>query len=203
MIGCGGHVLRSKVLPEGLVCDLKAINELYELLNDAKAYPCQPFDIEPIEVLVKRILKVIVWLGADWERMPTGRLQLYPHQLTIEANVWLFFIKKKILPTRHDSTCQLSIRCSSIAFSRNRQLGFCNARGTPRRDGAPQRRQALSTTIAKLCLKYLLTLTRLPRTNVVGGRCNLAGLNRVINLHQNEEEHHVKDTEKSKGVRRK
>ncbi|KAE8650696.1 hypothetical protein Csa_023718, partial [Cucumis sativus] len=49
-------------------------------------------------------LKVIAWLGTKWEVAPMGRFQLYPHQLTIEANVWLFFIKKKIVPTRYDST---------------------------------------------------------------------------------------------------
>ncbi|KAA0025421.1 hypothetical protein E5676_scaffold68G00640 [Cucumis melo var. makuwa] len=75
--------------------------------------------VEPTEGLVKKLLsqplitestesgeeivKVILWPDHR-ESTPMGKLQLYPHQLTTEVNVWLFFIK---IPTNHDSTVSI------------------------------------------------------------------------------------------------
>lgn len=43
------------------------------------------------------------------------------------------------------------------------------------------------TTMEKLCFKYLPTLARYPKIEM-GGRVNLAGLNRLRTLHLNKEE---------------
>ena len=53
--------------------------------------------------MVKRLLKVILWPDHR-ESTLMGKLQLYPHQLTTEVNVWLFFIK---IPNNHDSTVSI------------------------------------------------------------------------------------------------
>lgn len=83
---------------------MEEINELYGLLNDLDSYPSQSLIAEPTKGDARMIIQLIAWLGAGWTRTTTRSLQLYPHQLTTEANVWLFFIKKKIIPMRYDST---------------------------------------------------------------------------------------------------
>ncbi|KAA0031701.1 hypothetical protein E5676_scaffold409G00070 [Cucumis melo var. makuwa] len=69
--------------------NIEAINKLYNF----------PFDAEtPDHVLITATLKrqamealeTIAWLGAEYDITPTGKYLLYPHQLTIEASVWLF-----------------------------------------------------------------------------------------------------------------
>ena len=47
----------------------------------------------------------------------------------------------------------------------------------------PKGAKPFPTTVEKLCLKYLPILVRFPKTNMVGGRCNLTGLNHIINVH--------------------
>ncbi|KAA0067453.1 hypothetical protein E6C27_scaffold40G001190 [Cucumis melo var. makuwa] len=85
----------------------EAINELYGLPDKEDAYPCHQLINKPTKGLVRRMLGVIAWPCVDWESLAnvyhaTVKLQLYPHQLTIEASIWLFFIKIKILPMHHD-----------------------------------------------------------------------------------------------------
>uniref|UniRef100_A0A9I9DSV8 Uncharacterized protein n=1 Tax=Cucumis melo TaxID=3656 RepID=A0A9I9DSV8_CUCME len=83
---------------------VETINKIHGLPNDeVEAYLGHQLINAPTQGFARIMLKKIVWLDAEWKKIPMGRLQLYPHQLTTESNVWLFFIKKKILPTRHDS----------------------------------------------------------------------------------------------------
>ena len=44
------------------------------------------------------------------------------------------------------------------------------------------------STLEKLCLKYLPTLARFPQTNMAAGNYNLAGMNRILTVHQNKKE---------------
>ncbi|KAA0040568.1 hypothetical protein E5676_scaffold98G00670 [Cucumis melo var. makuwa] len=93
----------------------------------------------PKEGDANRIVKLIAWPRAAWTRMPTGRLQLLPHQLTTEANVWLFFIKKKIIAMCHDSTTPIEYGAASILHSGEAtiQFGLYNEWGFPWLDEEP------------------------------------------------------------------
>lgn len=42
-------------------------------------------------------LNIIVRKGAYWDKMPIGKHQLFLHNLNTGANIWLFFIKKKLI----------------------------------------------------------------------------------------------------------
>ncbi|TYK14845.1 hypothetical protein E5676_scaffold461G00120 [Cucumis melo var. makuwa] len=99
--------------------------------------------------------------------MTTRRLQLYSHQLTTKANVWFFFIKKKILLTRHDSMVpfEYAMLLYCIMMKQAFNLGY-------------------------VMQEALLTWMKNPK----GGRCSLMRLNRVINLSIsiNDEVHRIK-----------
>ena len=51
---------------------VEEINELYDLPNGLDAYPGQRLIADPREGDTKKIIKLIVWLGADWTITPTG-----------------------------------------------------------------------------------------------------------------------------------
>lgn len=95
--------LYATVNREKVSFSVEAINELHGLLEEVEAYHGHELVMKPTEGLARRMLEVTVWPRAEWERTSTGRLQLYLHQLIMKANIWLFFVKKKILPTQHDS----------------------------------------------------------------------------------------------------
>lgn len=66
---------------------IEEINTLYGLSKNSNEYPGQGIIFKRTDVDIKRVLKTITWLGTNWEEMLTGKLQLYPYQLTIEKNV--------------------------------------------------------------------------------------------------------------------
>ncbi|KAA0063128.1 hypothetical protein E5676_scaffold1213G00020 [Cucumis melo var. makuwa] len=72
--------------------------------NNPDIYPDQGLIVDPREGDANKIIKLISLPGATWTRTPAKSLQLFRHQLTTDSNEWLFFIKKKILPTHHDNT---------------------------------------------------------------------------------------------------
>lgn len=122
--------------------------------------------------------------------MPTRRLQLFLHHLTIEANVWLFFIKKKIIPTQHDSTIPIEyvLFLYCIMAKKPFNLGYVMNKAFLGWMRNPKGSKSFPTMAKKFCQKYLSTLARYPQTDMVGGKCNMASLNRIRTLNQNKEE---------------
>ncbi|TYK15967.1 hypothetical protein E5676_scaffold94G00870 [Cucumis melo var. makuwa] len=152
------------------------INELYDLPNDLGAYPGQRLIVDCREGDAKKIIKLIVWPEADCTSTPTRRLQLFPHQLTIEANVWLFFIKKKIFPTHHDSTIltEYALVLYCINAKKPFNLGYVMNEAFLSWMRNPKNAKPFPTTVKKLCLKYLDEEPReIPQIDMVGGKCNL------------------------------
>lgn len=134
------------------------INEFYDLSNDAEYLEHELIN-NPTKNITKEVLRTIVWPHADWERTPTEKHQSYPHQLTTEANVWLFFIKKKILPTQHDNTESFNyvmlLYCilTKKAFDLNDMIQGAILTWMNISKGV----KLFSSTIDKLCLKYILS----------------------------------------------
>ncbi|TYK21353.1 hypothetical protein E5676_scaffold1814G00230 [Cucumis melo var. makuwa] len=90
-----------------------------------------------------------------------GRHQLYTYQLTTEVNVWLFFIKKKILFMWHDSTrffdyamllycIQTKTTIDEVAIIQETILIWIEV---------PKAAKPFSSTVEKLCLKYIPSFT--------------------------------------------
>uniref|UniRef100_A0A9I9D955 Protein MNN4-like n=1 Tax=Cucumis melo TaxID=3656 RepID=A0A9I9D955_CUCME len=82
---------------------IEAINELFGLeaneIGHAIFKNLQERDLEDI-------LKRIAWPETRWDILPT-RVSLFPHNLNTEANIWLVFVKKKMMPTLHDNTISI------------------------------------------------------------------------------------------------
>lgn len=52
-------------------------------------------------------MEKVTWPGTKWDRTPTGKYQLFLHNLNTVASVWMVFIKKNIIPTCHDNTISM------------------------------------------------------------------------------------------------
>lgn len=50
---------------------------------------------------MKDVLEGIACPNTKWYRTPTEKYQFFLHNLNTEASVWLLFVKKKIMSTRH------------------------------------------------------------------------------------------------------
>lgn len=48
---------------------------------------------------MKDALETITWKGATWDETPIEKYQLFSHNLNTKANIWLFIMKKKLMPT--------------------------------------------------------------------------------------------------------
>lgn len=56
---------------------------------------------------MKDTLERISWPNTKCDRLPIGKYQLFLHNLNAKASAWLLFVKKKIMPTRHDNTISM------------------------------------------------------------------------------------------------
>ncbi|KAA0049611.1 hypothetical protein E5676_scaffold94G00910 [Cucumis melo var. makuwa] len=43
------------------------------------------------------VLANVAWPGTKWDRTPTGKYQLFSHNLNTAVSLWLVFIKKNII----------------------------------------------------------------------------------------------------------
>lgn len=72
---------------------------------------------------LQEALEKVTWPRTNWDRIPTGKYQLFPFNLNIKASVWFVFIKKNIMPTRHDSTISMEriihLYCIMMEISMN------------------------------------------------------------------------------------
>lgn len=85
---------------------LKAINELYGLENNEIGNKIfKNLKEQNLEMVLQRV----AWPRTKWDRTPTEKYQLFPHNLNTTANVWMVFIKNNIMPTRHDNTISLEM----------------------------------------------------------------------------------------------
>lgn len=56
---------------------------------------------------MKNALKTIAWPETKWHVTPTRKYKLFLHNPNTQANVWLFFVKKKFMPMRHANMISL------------------------------------------------------------------------------------------------
>ena len=61
----------------------------------------------PLEQDLEDALKGATWPGTRWDKTSIGKYQLFSHNLYTDASVRLVFVKKKIMPTRHDNTISM------------------------------------------------------------------------------------------------
>uniref|UniRef100_A0A9I9E1S3 Putative plant transposon protein domain-containing protein n=1 Tax=Cucumis melo TaxID=3656 RepID=A0A9I9E1S3_CUCME len=59
---------------------------------------------EPSDCDMQEALERVAWARKKWDVTSIKKYRLFLHNLTTEASVWLVFIKKKLMPTRHDNT---------------------------------------------------------------------------------------------------
>ncbi|KAA0047856.1 hypothetical protein E6C27_scaffold133G001210 [Cucumis melo var. makuwa] len=76
------------------------INVIYGLKNNGLGHGIFK---NPKDRNLQEALEKAKWSGTKWDQIPTYMYQLFPHNLTTEASVWLVFIKKNIMPTHHDN----------------------------------------------------------------------------------------------------
>lgn len=81
-----------------------AINELYGLPNEVEAYLGHELINRPTQGIARQILNTIAWLGTEWKKAAYMEVATMSILVDNGAQLWLFFMKKKILPTQHDST---------------------------------------------------------------------------------------------------
>ncbi|TYJ95705.1 hypothetical protein E5676_scaffold282G00030 [Cucumis melo var. makuwa] len=105
---------------------------------------------------MKDELETIAWKGTIWDKTPIGKYQLFPHNLAMKANIWLFLMKIKLMPTRHDNTISLD----------KVMLLYC--------------------IMQEISVNVVLALKNYPKTTVKDGICTMASLNHMINLHKNK-----------------
>ncbi|KAA0048500.1 protein MNN4-like [Cucumis melo var. makuwa] len=82
----------------------KVVNVLYGLRQTTVEYPIFK---EPSDIDMQNALERVAWPGMKWDITPIKKYQLFPHNLKTTASVWLVFIKKNLMPTRHDNTISL------------------------------------------------------------------------------------------------
>ena len=78
-------------------------NAIYELRDNPEAEGNKIIESTSTEVL-EDALRVMAKPGAKWDVSPTGIKMLSASSLTPEANLWVYLVKKRLIPTTHDKT---------------------------------------------------------------------------------------------------
>lgn len=82
----------------------KNINVLYKLEQIVVG---QPSFKEPSDRDMQDALDTVAWSDTTWGVTPIEKYHLFQCNLKIVKSVWLVFIKKKLIPTCHDSTISI------------------------------------------------------------------------------------------------
>ena len=81
----------------------REINAIYELRDNPDAEGNKIIESTQTE-LMEDALRVMAKPGAKWDVSPTGIKTLSASSLTPEANLWVYLVKKRLIPTTHDKT---------------------------------------------------------------------------------------------------
>jgi len=105
---------------EGVPFSAKDINELYQMKDNPDA-PGNKIIDDPTEQQLEDALRVLTQPGMKWSVSLKGIKTLASKILLLEARLWVYFVKKCLIPTSHDKT-----------ISRDRVMAaYCIARGIP------------------------------------------------------------------------
>lgn len=92
-----------KVEDEVISFEPHEINALFDLLDIAAAEDNRIMST-PTEAEMNDALKIIAKPGSEWNTSPKDIQTLAPTCLIAEANLWLYFIKRSLIPTTHDAS---------------------------------------------------------------------------------------------------
>lgn len=98
------HKKQDKVKIDRVVVPFDAweINGLFDLTSDSEAEGNKIIE-SPTPVEMDDALKLIAKPRSKWNTSPKGMKTLAPACLIPEAHLWLYFIKRSLLSTRHDT----------------------------------------------------------------------------------------------------
>jgi len=138
-----------KVEDEVISFEPQEINALFDLPNIAAAEGNRIMST-PTDAEMNDALTIIAKPGSEWNTSPKGIQSLAPNCLIAEANLWLYFIKRSLLPTMHDAS-----------ISRDRAMViYCIMRGIQLDVGhiiAPQIRGLFFKPRGQLFFPFLVT----------------------------------------------
>ena len=134
------------------------------------------------------MFKRVAWSRTKWEITQTGKYQLFLHNLNTKANIWLVFVKKKIMPTRHDNTISMEyiILVYCIIEEIRMNVGEIISKHIIAWVTHPRPARPFLHPIEKLCLKACLTLDKLPQVEVKDGVWSSKTLHFIIAVHKNK-----------------
>jgi len=92
-----------KVEDEVISFEPQEINGLFDLPDIATAEGNRIMST-PTEAEMNDALTSIAKPGSNWNTSPKGIQTLAPSCLIAEANLWLYFIKRSLIPTTHDAS---------------------------------------------------------------------------------------------------
>ena len=81
----------------------REIDAIYELRDNPNAEGNKIIESTPTE-LMEDAIRVLAKPGAKWDVSPTGIKTLSASSLRPEANLWVYLVKKRLIPTTHDKT---------------------------------------------------------------------------------------------------
>lgn len=81
----------------------REINSLFKLRDNPNAEGNQLIASSSNEQMQDTI-RVMEKPGSKWDISPTGIKTLPPNFLLLDANLWVYFVKKQLIPTTHDKT---------------------------------------------------------------------------------------------------
>jgi len=102
-----------KVEDEVISFEPQEINALFDLPNNAAAEGNRIMST-PTDAELNDALSIIAKPGSEWNTSPKGIQTLAPTCLIAEANLWLYFIKRSLIPTTHDAS--ISRDCAMVIY---------------------------------------------------------------------------------------
>ncbi|KAA0041264.1 hypothetical protein E5676_scaffold32G00800 [Cucumis melo var. makuwa] len=161
----------------------KAINALYGLKNNEIGHLI--FE-NPKARDLQDALENIIWPGTKWDRMPTEKYQLFPNDLNTEVSVWLVFIKKNIMPTRHDSTISMEIIMLLYYNGDSNQFNEISCEHLIAWVKHPCGAKPFLCLTKQLYIKAYPELEKSQQVQVSNGVCIGPTLHRFITIHKNK-----------------
>lgn len=81
----------------------REINAIYQLRDNPNAKGSKIIESTPTE-LMENAIRVLAKPGVKWDVSPTGIKTLSASSLRPKANLWVYLVKKRLIPTTHDKT---------------------------------------------------------------------------------------------------
>lgn len=79
----------------------KEINAIFKLRDDPDVEGNNLIESTLSEIMQDAV-RVMAKPGSKWDVSPTGIRTLLTNNLLPEANLWVYFVKKRLIPTTHD-----------------------------------------------------------------------------------------------------